>query len=60
MANRIDARTASKFGVHFSSSEGDFPPRKKDIFPWWVLVHCLGYTVRPETGATADTLRTFL
>ncbi|CAP79565.1 hypothetical protein PCH_Pc23g00710 [Penicillium rubens Wisconsin 54-1255] len=36
IANRIEARTASKFGAQFWSSEGDFPPRKKDMLPPWV------------------------
>ncbi|KAJ5799035.1 uncharacterized protein N7503_006540 [Penicillium pulvis] len=26
MANRIEARTASRFGAYFSLLEGDFPP----------------------------------
>lgn len=40
IANRMEARTASKFGVQLWSSEGDFPPRKKDMLLRWVLVHC--------------------
>lgn len=47
----IAARTASKFGVQFWSSEGDLTPRKKEIFPRWLLVHCnssIRFVVQPR------------
>jgi len=40
MANRIEHRTDSKFGIHFWSSEGNFSPKKKDMLLRWVWVYC--------------------
>ncbi|KAH7137726.1 hypothetical protein EDB81DRAFT_901232 [Dactylonectria macrodidyma] len=37
MANLIVARTACMFGAHLSPSDADFPPKKNERFPIFVL-----------------------